>query len=184
MIWGLLGIGGVYWLLRDNNMPQEEEQLPDEGGIPMPPKQDFVKIAEWSGEYSASGSGGDNVVWFYRTGIRYEDGTTEMDSSTYIVIGDKNHHKFYRASVSGGTINIPKEMSGGEADMKNVVVFPSLEEASAKADELSNPVEEDDPLGPQKQPEEEDEPTQPTLPTRPDFGGGLGGGYTPFGGGF
>jgi len=190
---GVLMLGGLYLWLRDGDAtpvapkPEEDEDLPS-GGIPTipdPSETKWTDTAEWSGEYIATGPKGENVVWFYRTGIRYQDGTTEWSSTTYIVIGDKNHHYFLRSSSSRGTINIPKRFSGGPVDMKNVQVFASLQEAEKRADELSNPAEPDptDPTRPQPEPEpEEDKPSKP-RPPMPDYGFG-GSNSTPFGGGF
>lgn len=195
MIWALLGIGGVYWLLRDEKKAKEEEVLPEPGGVPIPDTDDsgrsepepqtWTETAEWSGEYIATGPRGENVVWFFRSGVRYQDGTVEWSSNTYIVIGDANHHFFLTQNSDRGSIDIKWEYTGNpdKRDSKNVTVFASLEEASKKADELSNPPEDDDPLGPQGQPEpEEDKPSQPSLPTQPGLGLG-GGAYSPFGGG-
>lgn len=170
----LLGIG---WLIANREMSKKTDDTSGRGEEkpkpkPKPEPQKWTKTAEWSGEAAFSGEGGENVVWFYRTGIRYADGTTKWDSSQYIVIGDKAHHNFLRQNVSGGTINIPKEMTGGATDQDNVKVFATLEAAEARADELSNPPEEDDPLGPQKKPEDDegdDSGGLPSLPTRPQF---------------
>lgn len=185
----LIGIGAVYWLLRHDKdkgatTPQEED-LPPTGGIPTPPKQEWTETSEWSGEYIATGPKGENVVWFFKQGIRYQDGTTEMGKQ-YIVIGDKNHHNFLRSNSDRGTIDIKWEFTGNpnKKDSKNVQVFATLEDAEKKADALSNPAPRDptDPVQPQPEPEpEEDKPSGPTLPTRPPMGGGFGG-YTPFGG--
>lgn len=182
--WIILG-GLAYLLIKDKDNDTEEENLPDPGGVPIPDDtdggsdgpevQEYTKISSWSGEAFTTGPGGDNVVWIYHAGIRYTDGTTVMDDSQYIVIGDASHHNFLRQNTSGGSINIPKEMTGGSTDQNNVTVFASIEQAIARAEESSNPEEDDDPMGPQKQPEDDDStPTQPSLPTQPS--GGLGGG--------
>jgi hypothetical protein len=104
-------------------------------------------------------------------GIRYADGTADFSSTTYIVIGDKGHTSFLRANSDRGTVDIAKEYTGGTQDMDNVVVFASLADAEARADELANPTPPDpnDPTQPQPQPEEEDKPTPPSLPTQPSF---------------
>lgn len=191
---GVLMLGGLYLWLRDGDatptppMPEEDKEDPlddDSTPSPTPTPQKWTDTAEWSGEYIATGPQGENVVWFYRTGIRYEDGTTEMSSTTYIVIGDANHHAFLRSNSNRGTIDIPKRFSGGSVDMKNVQVFSDLQTASDKADKLSNPPPRDptDPVQPQPEPEEEDEPSRPSGPTLPDYGFG-GSNSTPFGGGF
>jgi hypothetical protein len=131
--------------------PQPEDEMPTR---PDPSETKWTDTVSWSGEYVA----GENVVWTMQRGIRFQDGSTEMDSTIYIVIGNSNHTAFLRNSVSGGTINISKEESGGDEDMKNVRVFATLADAEAKADDLANPPEADpnDPTQPQRPPEEDD----------------------------
>ena len=140
--YGIVGFGIAYFLLkeamdRDTDPTPEPspEPSPESSPTPDPSETKWTDTVSWSGEYVA----GENVVWTMQRGIRFQDGSTEMDSTIYIVIGNSNHTAFLRQSTSGGTINITKEESGGDTDQINVKVFPSLEEASAKADELANP---------------------------------------------
>ena len=156
-----LGVG-LYLIFRESSKKdQEQEVLPEPEPMPEeekptkpePSEQKFTDTVSWSGEYVA----GDNVVWTMQRGIRYEDGSTKMDSTVYIVIGNSNHTSFLRQSGSGGSINISKEESGGDQDMKNVQVFATLADAEAKADDLANPPERDpnDPVQPQPEPEDD-----------------------------
>ena len=196
MDWIILG-GLAYLLIKDRDKvkpkQEEEEVLPEPGGIPTPWDDDtggrsdeptrpdpsetvWTETSSWSGEAVTTGPGGTNVVWFFKSGVRYQDGTVDWSPNTYIVIGDENHHFFLTQNSDRGSIDIKWEFTGNpdKRDSKNVTVFASLEEAIEKADEMSNPPEDDDPLGPQKQPEpEEDKPTQPSLPSQPGLG--LGG---------
>lgn len=137
----------------------ECEISPDEPTAPDPAETVWTDTSTWSGEYSASGSGGEHVVWFYTRGIRYQDGSTEMDDTTYIVIGNKTHTSFGRANTDRGTIDIPMRFTGGTTDQQNVVVYSSLADAEAKADLLANPPASDpnDPTSPQPQPEDDEE---------------------------
>lgn len=157
---------GLWLIFKESSKKDKpEETLPDEGGIPIPETEPetrpdpsetkWTDTVSWSGEYVA----GENVVWTMQRGIRFQDGSTEMDSTIYIVIGNSNHTAFLRNSVSGGTINISKEESGGDEDMKNVRVFATLADAEAKADDLANPPEADpnDPTQPQRPPEPEED---------------------------
>ena len=162
--------------------PMPEDPSPT---TPDPSETKWTDTASWSGEEFSTGPGGENVVWVYRRGIRFQDGSTEMDDNEYIVIGDKVHHNFLRSSSDRGTIDIPKRFTGGTTDQQNVQVFSSLETALAKADSLSNPEPTDpnDPTQPQKPDEPEDEPTSPGLPTRPGNDLGGMGGYTNLSGG-
>lgn len=174
--------GGLLLKLRERvekkpTDPTTTPDIDDDAVLPeeRPDEQVWTKTALWSGEYATTGSGGDQVVWFLNMGIRYADGTADFSDTTYIVIGNKSHTSFLSANSDRGTVDISKEYTGGEKDADNVVVFASLADAEAKADELANPTPTDpnDPTQPQKPDEpEEDEPSQPSLPTRPDFGFG------------
>ncbi|MHC4950635.1 MAG: hypothetical protein ACYTEU_06570 [Planctomycetota bacterium] len=172
MIQTLVGVGIAYLFFKNKNKDDavvDDDTMPDDT---TPTPQKWTDTSEWSGEYFAMGEGGENVVWFYRSGIRYEDGTTEWSNTQYIVIGDKNHHNFLRSNSDRGTIDIKWEYTGNPSkqDSKNVIVFPTLEDAQKRADELSNPEEDDDPTSPQKPDEpEDDEPSQPSFPTQPSF---------------
>lgn len=182
-------LGGLAYLLikdRDKVKQEEEEEELNPGGIPIPddtggrsdPSETvWTETSSWSGEAITTGPGGDNVVWFFKSGIRYQDGSTDWGQE-YIVIGDAAHHNFLRSNSDRGTVDIKWEFTGNpnKQDSKNVIVFATLEEAIARAEELSNPEpEDDDPTGPQKAPEDDDStPTQPSLPTQPGLG--LGGG--------
>lgn len=177
----VIGVGIAYFFLREGrkSSPKPEpvpEPDPEPQPSPEPPVQEWTETAEWSGEYVS----GENVVWFFRKGIRYTDGTAEFSDTTYIVIGDANHHNFLSANSDRGTIDIKWEFTGNpsQRDSENVVVFATLEDAERKADELTNPPPRDptDPVQPQPEPEEDEEDDQGgfSLPTRPDYG--LGGG--------
>ena len=189
MIAPIVAAGIAYFLLRTpkvSPMPEDPSPTtPDPSPTtPDPSETKWTDTASWSGEEFSTGPGGENVVWVYRRGIRFQDGSTEMGDE-YIVIGDKVHHNFLRSSSDRGTIDIPKRFTGGATDQQNVQVFSSLETALAKADSLSNPEPADpnDPTQPQKPEEPEDEPTSPGFPTQPDNDLGGMGGYTNLSGG-
>ena len=177
MILEVLAIAWVAKYFADRPTTDVDVDIDDDSVLPeeRPDEQVWTKTAKWSGEYATTGTGGDQVVWFLNMGIRYADGTADFSDTTYIVIGNKNHTAFLSANSDRGTVDIAKEYTGGSVDRDNVVVFATLADAEAKADELANPTPTDpnDPTQPQKPQEpEEDEPTQPSLPTQPDFGFG------------
>ena len=148
--------------------PEDDREDDQDDGI-----VEFDELTRWSGEEIV----GDSVVWEYTTGIRLEDGTERFDSP-FIVIGDAAHHNFVRSSVSGGTINISKDRTGGSTDQKNVRVFSSIEEAVAYLEAKEEPRDPTDPVQPQPEPEEDDSSGGGGfggLPTQPDYGLGGGG---------
>ena len=180
-------LGGIvlYYFFKNKEEAQDDSDEADdttptpEGGTPT---SNWESIYRWSGEYVASGEGGDNIVWTYETGVRYYEDNREEYDSPYIVIGNADHTSFLRSNSNRGTIDIPKEATGGTQDMDNVRVFPDMATAEAKADELSNPEPADpnDPTQPQRPPEDDDDddsdggggrPTFPTQPSFPSFGG-------------
>jgi hypothetical protein len=172
--------GGLLLKMRERVVKDDDTTQDDTTPTtPNPSETKWTETSEWSGEYIA----GENVVWSFRTGIRYQDGRTEWDSTTFYVIGNGSHTSFLSANSDSGTIDIKWEYTGNpdKQDSKNVVVFPTLEDAQKRADELANPDDEDDPTSPQKPPEDDETPSQPSLPQRPDFGFG---GMTNLGGGF
>ena len=135
---------------------------------------EFEDLTVWSGE----GSVDQSVVWSYQMGIRKEDGSEEY-GNPYIVIGDSAHHNFLRSNSNRGTIDIPKERTGGSSDQRNVIVFASVQDALDRLNEEEEPRDPTDPVQPQPQPEDDDEdpndrPSQP-FPPRPDYGLGGGG---------
>ena len=175
--------GGLLLKMRER-VVKDDDKAQDDTTPTTPPRPDpsetkWTDTSQWSGEYVV----GETVVWTFKTGIRYQDGSTEWSGSEYIVIGDAAHHNFLRSNSDMGTIDIKWEYTGNptEKDSKNVIVFKSLEDAIKRADELENPEEDDDPTSPQKPPEDDDTPSQPSLPTLPDYGFG---GMTNLGGGF
>ena len=142
-----------------------------------PDLQKWTDTASWSGEYAKKGyDGTERVVWFLTTGIRFTDGTTEMSDTTYILIGNKNHTAFRRTNSDKGTVDIKKEYTGGDSDVKNATVYASLEAAEAEVDRLSVKPESDpnDPYKPQPQPEEEEEDNTPPNSFPPQQGLNLG----------
>ena len=158
MIQYAIAVGLAYWLLKgaDRKAPEPEPSPdPEPSPRPDPSETKWTETAVWSGESVFSGSGGENVVWIVQFGIRYQDGSTEMSDSEYILIGNKNHTAFLTANSDRGTLDIKKEYTGGDRDIKNAVVFPDLASAEARADELSNPPARDpnDPVQPQPEPE-------------------------------
>lgn len=176
MINAIVPLGIAYLLFRnkDDKPTESQPDIDDDEGFPeeRPDEQKWTKTARWSGEYATTGEGGDQVVWFLTKGIRYADGTADFGDTTYIVIGNKNHTSFLSANSDRGTTDIAKEYTGGSRDADNVVVFASLADAQARADELANPEPTDpnDPTQPQKPQEpDEDKPSTPSFPTQPSF---------------
>jgi len=182
MIQFVVAAGLFLWLMQESKdqgsdpkpAPKPDPE-PSPEPSPEPPVQEWTETSEWSGEYIA----GNNVVWTFRKGIRYTDGTAEFDNTQYIVIGDKNHHNFLTQNSSNGAINIKWEFTGNpsKVDSKNVVVFPSMAAAEKKADELANPKPADpnDPYQPQPQPQPEEDDSD-------DSNDGGFGGLPPMGG--
>jgi len=182
MLQFVVAAGVAYFLLREGMKKEAPtpEPVPEPEPTPTPPPtRDYEEVASWSGE----GSLGESVVWLYERYLVYADGEREKNGSSHIVIGNANHTSFLRSSVSGGTINIPKELSGGDADMKNVRVFASIEDAMSYLEEQAKPADPNDPVQPQPQPDDEDDNSTPSFPNRPPgFGGGLGDMTPSFGG--
>jgi len=151
MIQFVVAVGLAWWLMRKGDDVKEEEEeeenpwvdpnmnpdgsckegyLLNSSGVCVPGEVilESMDIERWSGEYTASGPDGDQVVWFYETGIRYTDNTEEYDP-VKIVIGNATHTGFLSASTGGITIG----------NFDHVQTFSSLEAASTKADEVANP---------------------------------------------
>lgn len=160
---------GLWLIFKESSKKDKpEESLPDEGGIPIPETEpetrpdpsetEWTETASWSGEYAKTGyDGTDYVVWILQTGIRYQDGSTQMDSSEYVLIGNKTHTAFQSANSDRGTLDIKKEYTGGTSDVKNAVVYPDLQAAIDRVDELAEEPEYDptDPVQPQPEPEDD-----------------------------
>ena len=145
--------------LPDYSGDKEGIPTPDKPEKPDPSETEWTETASWSGEYAKKGyDGSERVVWILQTGIRYQDGSTQMDSSEYILIGNKTHTAFQSANSDRGTIDIKKEYTGGSADVKNAIVYPTLQAAIDRVDELSEEPEYDptDPVQPRPQPKEDD----------------------------
>jgi hypothetical protein len=174
---GVLALGGLYLYLRDDDDMKKPDTSGRSGDEPsLPPKPLPVEGDDYRVEMVAQGEQNEIQLLESRRGILYDDGSGSQTWESSGYLRGNLADGFVRASASvGGTITF----TINDRKYENVLVYSS-EEAALKADEKEEPKPDD----PQKQPEEEDEPTQPSLPTRPDFGGGLGGGYTPFGGGF
>jgi hypothetical protein len=154
----LIPIGILAFLLLRDRTPKEDEEEQEEETTPTPrpdpSETKWTETASWSGEYAKEGyDGTERVVWVMQTGIRYQDGSTEMDDTEYILIGNKSHTAFRSANSDRGTIDIKKEYTGGTSDVKNAIVYPDLDSAIAKVDELSEPPSNDDPTSPQPQPQ-------------------------------
>jgi len=174
MLVPVLVVGGIAWILlrEGTDKPDVDPTLtpePTPEPTPDPSSTEWTLTASWSGEYAEKGyDGTERVVWVLKKGIRYQDGTTQMDDSEFILIGNKTHTAFRSANSDRGTIDIKKEYTGGAADVKNVVIYASLADAEAKVRELSQEPEYDptDPTQPQPQPEDDDDGSS---------GGGFGG---------
>ena len=175
MLVPVLVIGGIAFLLLREG---EKTTTPDVDPTPTPeptpePTPTYDPTYTWSGEYAVSGPGGENVVWLF-----------DNDGQTYIVIGNKTHTSFLSANSDRGTFTIPKEATGNETDSKRVIAFATLEDASAKADEMSNPAPRDpsDPVQPQPEDDEDDGSSGGGfggLPAAPGYQLGQGMGSSP-----
>jgi hypothetical protein len=173
----VVGVGIAYLFLREGRSKpqddQEDEPLPggsgEEEGIPTPPQLDPLDPrSSWVIEGTVPGYD-ENVVWL----ASFQD-FAGLPDGDFIMIGNKAHTSFLRSNSDRGTIDIPKEATGGSTDQENVNVYPDLATAQARLEKLANP-EPPTPGSPQTEPEDDDtEPTRPSLPTRPDYG--LGGG--------
>ena len=179
--------GGTAWPLRREGRDKPDVDptptpTPDpEPTTPDPSTTKWTDTASWSGEYAEKGyDGTERVVWVLKKGIRFQDGSTQMDDSEYVLIGNKDHTSFRTANSDRGTIDIKKEYTGGDADVKNAIVYASLAEAEAKVRELSQkPEPRPGEPQPQPQPEEEDDSNDGGfggLPARPgnQLGQGMG----------
>ena len=84
----------------------------------------------------------------------------KMDSSEYVLIGNKNSHRVSsRQNSDRGTLDIKKEYTGGTSDVKKTLLFyPDLQAAIDRVDELSEEPEYDptDPIQPRPEPEDDD----------------------------
>ncbi len=168
MLAPVIAVGIAAWLLlrdqdkssdSDDNSEVDDTPTKPEDSSDLPP-QEWTETASWSGEYAKKGyDGTERVVWFFTTGIRFTDGTTEMSDTTYILIGNKNHTAFRRTNSDRGTVDIKKEYTGGDSDVKNATVYATLEAAEAEVDRLSVKPESNpnDPTKPQPQPEDKPE---------------------------
>ena len=163
MLVPVLVVGGIAWLLLREGKDKPDVDptpTPEPTPEPTPTRPDpsstkWTETASWSGEYAEKGyDGTERVVWILQKGIRFQDGSTEMDDSEFILIGNKTHTAFRTANSDRGTINIKKEYTGGDADVKNAIVYASLAEAEAKVRELSQKPEPR-PGEPQPQPEDD-----------------------------
>ena len=173
-----VGIGIAYLFLREGrSRPQDQtDPMPggsdDEGGIPTPPTtQPLEPRSSWSIEGTVEGYD-ESVVWL----ATFQD-FRGLPDGDFIMIGNKSHTSFLRSNSNRGTIDIPKEATGGSTDQKNVNVYPDLATAQARLEELAAPRDPSDPVQPQPEPEDPpgDAPTLPSLPTRPEYGLGGGG---------
>lgn len=174
MLVPVLVVGGIAWLLlREGRDKPDVDPTPTpepEPTTPDPSTTEWTETASWSGEYAEKGyDGTERVVWVLKKGIRYRDGSTQMDDSEFILIGNKTHTAFRSANSDRGTIDIKKEYTGGDADVKNAIVYASLANAEAKVRELSQEPEYDptDPTQPRPEPEDDDDGSS--------GGGGFGG---------
>jgi len=147
------GDGGSTWVDPNANPDGscKEGHILNSSGVCVPfiPDVELDPTATWSIEYTVAGYT-ESVVW--QLDVNDHRG---IGDNTYIVIGNTSHTFFRRASVSGGTINIPAAVSGGAAKAENVIVYSDIASASARLDELANP--EDDPTAPQPQPDDDDD---------------------------
>lgn len=103
--------------------------------------EELEPSANWSIEYTVPGYS-EMVVWQLDV-----DDHSSMPDGAFIVIGNLLHTGFLAASVSGGTILIKKEVSGGDVDRANVIVYSDIATASERLDRLAaeaTPDEDDD----------------------------------------
>jgi len=178
MLVPVLVVGGIAWLLLREGKDKPDADptpTPEPAPEPTPTRPDpsetkWTETASWQGEYAEKGyDGTERVVWGLTKGIRYQDGSTKMDNTQYILIGNKTHTSFRSANSDRGTIDIKKEYTGGDKDVKNAIVYDSFATAEAKVRELSQEPEYDptDPIQPRPEPEDDDDGSS--------GGGGFGG---------
>ena len=164
MLVPVLVVGGIAYLLLREGKEKPEEPTPTPTPDPTPTPTDpsttkWTETASWQGEYAEKGyDGTERVVWGLTMGIRFQDGSTEMGDTQYILIGNKTHTAFRTANSDRGTLDIKKEYTGGDKDIKNAIVYDSFATAEAKVRELSQEPEYDptDPIQPRPEPEDED----------------------------
>lgn len=180
-----IAAGLAYLFLRDRDerpepTPEptpEPEPEPSPEPTPTPPTT-WTETARWSGEEVVDNWRGVNVVWLFEKGIRYTDGTAKFDPPK-VVIGNANHTAFIRSNSDRGTTDISKEESGGDVDMYNVNVYPSIQ---AALDYLNEPEPAPRPGDPSREPEDDEDDGGNGggfggLPAQPGFG--FGNSYTP-----
>jgi len=182
---GVLALGGLYLYLRDEDdmkKPDGSDTSGRSGDEPsLPPKPVMPEGDDYRVEKVATGERSNIYLLESRRGVLYDDGSGGYSwEQTGYIRGDYPTGFTSAPTSLGGTISF--EIN--ETYYENVIVY-GTEQAAIEADKIP----EEDPTGPQKQPEDdegEDEGGQPTFPTRPPtglpgFGGGVG---SYFGGGY
>jgi len=187
MLGEYLLLGGLLYALRKNKDKDASYDAPDddtsgrsEPEPTLPPKPLPVEGDDYRVELVAVGEQNNIYLLQARYGVMYDDG-----SGGYIW-----QDSGYLRGNADGYVTAPSALRGtitftiGGVTAKNAIVYATEQEA-LDADKIP----EDDPSGPQKQPEpEEDDDTDNggglTIP--PGYGSGLGGGHYrtgPIGGG-
>lgn len=180
MVGQLLILGSLFYLLtreRSESTPPTTDtpEAPQEPPKPLPVEGDDYRV-----ELVATGEQNEIQLLESRRGVLYDDGSGSQTWEPSGYIRGNLTDGFVRASASvGGTMTFTIKGRTYE----DTLIYKTIQDAQT-ADEIP----EDDPSGPQKQPEPEDDDTDNGggLNIPPGFGGGLGGGnyWTgPIGGG-
>lgn len=168
MIAGLVGLGAVYWTLKDKGATTPPA-TPDNPPQAVPTDEDSYRVEK-------VGAGDQNNIYLLQsqTGILYDDGTdTRQWSDAGYIRGD-----FPTGFVSGSAGGISFEIN--ETYYENVIQYNTKEDAiEADKDKEPSP---DSPVKPEE-PKEPEQPTLPVQPTFPSFGSGIGS-LPSFGGGY
>ena len=183
--WIILG-GLFYALTKGRNTPEATQPTPDangddagrSGGNSTPPPQPITPEGDdYRVELVATGEQNEIQMLEARRGVMYDDGSGGYSWESMGYIRGNLTQGFVTANADAGTITFT---IAGQT-YSRVLVYKTIADAQT-ADEIP----EDDPSGPQKQPEpEDDEDDGAGGLTQPGYGGLGGGNYWtgPVGGG-
>ena len=172
MIAGLVGLGAVYWALKDKGATTPPA-TPNNPPQAVPTDEDSYRVEK-------VGAGDQNNIYLIqmRSGVLYDDGRdTRQWSDSGFIRGDFPTGFVSASARVGGTISF--EIN--EIYYENVIVYKTKEDAiEADKDKETTP---DSPVKPEEPKEEPVQPTLPVQPSIPSFGSGIGS-FPSFGGGY